>query len=129
VRRDGLRVRSAQAAEHLASIDQQLEGLVQSEAHIQQMLADARTELGRKDDDRDELRRQGEQAKQRLADLRVRRSGLASRIELLEQLERSQEGLGTGVREVLELVERSRAHLPGLFGEDEDWSFGVGLVA
>src|SRR5207249_4062795 len=39
------------------------------------------------------------------------------------------EGLGTGVREVLELVERSRAHLPGLFDEEEDWSFVVGLVA
>jgi chromosome segregation protein len=129
VRRDGLRTRSAQAAEHLASLDQQLEELLQSEAHIQQMLADARAELGTKQEQRDELRRQSEDAQQRLADLRVKRSGLASRIELLEQLERSQEGLGTGVREVLELVERSRAHVPGLFDEDEDWSFVVGLVA
>jgi chromosome segregation protein len=129
VRRDGLRTRSVQAAEHLASLDQQLEELLQSEAHIQLMLADARVELGTKEDQRDDLRRRAEEAQSRLSELRVQRSGLASRIELLEQLERSQEGLGTGVREVLELVERSRAHVPGLFDEDEDWSFVVGLVA
>ena len=42
-------------------------------------------------------------------DCAQQRSGLASRIEVLEGLERSHEGLGTGVREVLALVDERRA--------------------
>ena len=44
---------------------------------------------------------------QRAADLRAERSGLASRIEVLEGLERSHEGFGTGVREVFALLEQA----------------------
>jgi chromosome segregation protein len=128
-RHDGLKARSAVAAEHIASIDQELEELVQSEAHIQQMLVDARKELGQTEDHRDELRKQSEETKQRLGELKVERSGLASRIELLDQLERSQEGLGTGVREVLELVRQSRQSENNAGERADDWSFITGLVA
>ena len=75
------------------------------------------------------MRRQADAARQRHADLLVTRSGLASRIDLLEQLERRQEGLGTGVREVLDLVAAPREPGPTLFGDGEDWSFVVDLVA
>ena len=126
-RYDGLKARSAVAAEHIASIDQELDELLQSEAHLQQMLVDARSELGKAEDQRDELRRRSEETKQRVNDFRVQRGGLASRIELLDQLESSQEGLGTGVREVLELMRQSRQDTPSL--GDGDWSFIVGLVA
>ena len=43
---------------------------------------------------------------QRAADLREQRSGLLSRIEVLEGLERSHEGLGTGPRELFALLEQ-----------------------
>ncbi len=128
-RRDGLRTRSAQAARVLESLDQELDDLLQSEAHVQQLLADARADLGKKEDERDDLRRQAEESQQRLSDLKVQRSGLASRVELLEQLERSQEGLGTGVREVLKLVHESQERDSGVAPDQEDWSFIVGLVA
>ena len=52
--------------------------------------------------------------------MRERRSGLASRIDVLETLERSHEGLETGVREVFQLVERPE---PG------PWGTVLGLLA
>jgi chromosome segregation protein len=122
-RRDGLQLRSTAAAEHLASLDVELGELQQHETNVQQQLADNRTDLGRQEERRELLRQQFDEARQRLAELRVQRSGLASRIELLEQLEIRHEGLGTGVREVLELVEQSKA------SSDQDWSFILGLVA
>jgi chromosome segregation protein len=126
-RYDGLKARSAVAAEHIASIDQELHELLQSEAHVQQMLADARSELGKVEDERDHLRQRSEETKQQLGELRIRRGGLASRIELLSQLESSQEGLGTGVREVLDLVQGSPSLREG--SSEPEWSFVVGLVA
>src|SRR5205823_369591 len=44
-----------------------------------------------------------------LADLRARGSGLASRIEVLEGLQRSHEGLGTGIKEVIRLLEEGQS--------------------
>ncbi len=41
-----------------------------------------------------------------MSDLRAERSGSASRIEVLEGLERSHEGLGAGARELLALLEQ-----------------------
>ncbi len=61
-----------------------------------------------------------ETAQQAAADLRERRSGLASRIDVLESLERSHEGLETGVREVFQLME---APEPG------PWGTVLGLLA
>src|SRR6202008_2719105 len=57
--------------------------------------------------ERDRLRQVRDETTQRAGDLREQRSGLASRIEVLEGLERSHEGLGTGVREVMDLLEKS----------------------
>src|SRR5262249_58115500 len=54
------------------------------------------------------------------ADLRAQRSGVASRVEVLEGLERSQEGLGTGVREVLALLEQA---------DGDPWGSVLGMVA
>jgi chromosome segregation protein len=126
-RRDGLSARSARTAEHLASIGVELETLEQTEARFQKELANAREEQGRLAEEQADIRRQAESARQKLADLRVQRSGLVSRIELLEQLERSQEGLGVGVRQVLELVRTTREQ--GSVNSGEDWSFVIGLVA
>src|SRR5262249_48636601 len=68
----------------------------------------------------DRFRQRCEETSQRIADLRAQRSGLASRIEVLEGLERSQEGLGTGVREVFALLKQPDAG---------PWRAVVGMVA
>src|SRR5207245_3438741 len=76
-------------------------------------LADQRQEQER-------LRKLRDETNQLVADLRAQRSGLASRIEVLEGLERSHEGLGTGVREVFALIEQPD---PG------PWRAVLGMVA
>jgi chromosome segregation protein len=103
---DRLRHKSEQAAEHLASLDVELLELSEAEAEQQSRLTAARQDLIDRRQERDKLRQLRDQTTQRVADLRAERSGLASRIEILEGLERSHEGLGAGVREVLELVQR-----------------------
>ena len=45
----------------------------------------------------------------RASDLRARQSGLRSRVEVLEGLERSHEGFGAGAREVFALLEQADA--------------------
>src|SRR5207253_8364536 len=54
------------------------------------------------------------------SELRVTHSGVASRIEVLDSLEKSHEGLDTGVREVFAILERSD---PG------PWRTVLGIVA
>src|SRR5205823_8575799 len=61
-----------------------------------------------------------EQTTEALSGLRQQRSGLASRVEVLEGLERSHEGLGTGVREVFSLLEAD--------GPDR-WGGVLGMIA
>jgi chromosome segregation protein len=111
---------SDQAAENLASVDLALQELTQAEEALQARLAAGRQALADQRQERERLRQLGDETAAVAAELRERRSGLSSRIEVLERLERSQEGLGTGVREVLELV---RAADPG------PWRTVVGMVA
>lgn len=125
-RRDGLRVRTNLAAEHLASLESELQNLSQAEADMQRLLDESRIQLGQHEDEREQLRQQADGVQQRLAELRIERSALASRIELLEQLERSREGLGDGVREVLDLVAQSKERPETA---ENDWGFVLGLVA
>jgi len=126
-RRDGLRIRTDLAAEHLANLESELLNLSQAEADMQRLLDDARRQLGICEEEREQLRHEADEAQQRLAELRVERTALSSRVELLEQLERSREGLGDGVREVLDLVAQSRQRGAEEIGDD--WSFVLGLVA
>jgi chromosome segregation protein len=118
--RDRLRLKTAQAAEHLASIDVELQGLTRADEALQARLGAARQKQADQRLERDRLRQLGEQTRQIVADLRAERSGLASRVEVLEGLERSHEGLGTGVREVIELLGRQD---PG------PWRTVIGMVA
>src|SRR5262249_7146079 len=57
---------------------------------------------------------------ERVSQLRQQHSGLTSRIEVLQGLIKSHEGLGTGVREVLGLLEQPE---PGA------WSSVMGIIA
>jgi chromosome segregation protein len=115
-----LLARSEQAAEHLASIDTELQELTDADGALQARLTAARQRLAELRKERERLRDAQEAAVRSAAELRERRSGLASRVEVLEGLERSREGLGTGVREVYAHLEQAD---PG------PWRTVVGLVA
>lgn len=99
-----LRLKSEQAAEHLASLALELQQLSQTDETLQARLGTARRSLVHQRQERERLRGLRDSAGERVGDLRARRSGLISRIEVLDGLERSHEGLGTGVREVLALL-------------------------
>jgi chromosome segregation protein len=94
------RLEESKAAE-LASVGRVLDTLGQRDTALQTRLGLARQALDDRRHERDAYRVQGDRHAEALEDLRVRRSGLTGRIEILEGLELSQEGLGTGVREVL----------------------------
>jgi chromosome segregation protein len=101
--------RSEQAAEHLASIDVELQELTAAEETLQARLAAARQSLTDQRQERERLRQLHDETAQMVGDLKAQRTGLTSRVEVLEGLERSHEGLGTGVREVLALREQTDA--------------------
>jgi chromosome segregation protein len=106
--RERLLQKTEQAAGHLASLDLELQELTQADETLQGRLAGARQTLAYQRQEHDRLRQERDTTAQALSDLRAGRSGLASRIEVLEGLERSHEGLGTGVREVMDLIEESQ---------------------
>lgn len=118
--RERLRLRSEQAAEHLATIDMELQDLAAAADDVEVRLAGARQALAGSQDEKAQLVRLRDETIQRCADLRAERSGLASRIEILEGLEHSHEGLGAGPREVFQLMEQAD---PG------PWRAVRGLVA
>jgi chromosome segregation protein len=99
--------RSEQAAEHLASLDVELQELSAAEAELQARLGSARQALTDLRQERDRVRQLRDDTSQRAADLREQRSGLLSRIEVLEGLQRSHEGLGAGPRELFALLEQA----------------------
>ena len=115
-----LRQRSEQAEEHLASLDVELQDLTAADEALQGRLGGARRTLAGLREERDRLGLARDEAAQQAADLRAARSGLASRIEVLEGLERSREGFGAGAREVFALTEQAE---PG------PWRTVAGIVA
>jgi chromosome segregation protein len=118
--RERLRLKTEQAAEHLASLDLELQELSEADEALQSKLASTRQALSNKRQERERLQRLHGETLQNIADLRAQRTGLASRMEVLEGLERSHEGLGTGVREVFALIEQSE---PG------PWRTVLGILA
>jgi chromosome segregation protein len=117
---DRLLHRSAQVSEHLASIDLELQDLKKADDALQARMTAARQGLAEQKQERDQLRQERERTTAQAAELRAQWSGLTSRIDLLDGLERSNEGLGTGVREVREKL---RQPVPG------HWETVVGMVA
>ncbi len=117
--RSRLRQRGDQAAENLATLDLELEELLAAESALQERLAAAGEAQAGLRSERDRLEVIRDETAQRAADLRTDRSGLVSRIEVLENLQRSHEGLGTGVREVFDHLESA---------DNGPWSTVVGIV-
>ena len=112
--------RIAQMAESLASVDLELQELTQADETLQARQTATRQNLFDQRQERERLRQVSEETTSALSDLRARRSGLASRMEVLEGLERSHEGLGTGVREVLDLIASA---------DSGPWGTVLGMVA
>ncbi|MFO0929308.1 MAG: chromosome segregation protein SMC [Gemmataceae bacterium] len=118
--RNRLLLRTEQAAENLASLDVELEELTSAEEALQTRLGTARDQQTTLRGERERLGVLREDTVKRASDLRAERSGLVSRIEVLEHLERSHEGLSTGAREVLAQLEA---------GDSGPWRTVVGIVA
>jgi chromosome segregation protein len=102
-----LRQKSAQAAETLASIDVELEELTEADTSLQQKLQQSRRLLDEEKQERERLRQFRDDTGELISQLRQKRSGLTSRMEVLEGLERSHEGLGAGVGELLDMLQLS----------------------
>jgi len=118
--RDRLRLRSEQVATNLASLDVELQELLQAESELHERLQQSRNKLQSDKAEQERLRHERERIGEQVARERENRSGLTSRIEVLDGLIRSHEGLGTGVREVIALTEQSEAG---------PWSTVVGMIA
>jgi chromosome segregation ATPase len=118
--RQRLRHRVDQTAENLAAVDGELRDLTVADEGLQARLTAARQALEDKRQQRNALRQARDHTVDAVSELRQQRSGLSSRIEILEGLIRSHEGLGTGVREVFSLVEQAE---PG------PWGTILGMIA
>lgn len=103
-----LRHKSEQAAETLASLDVELQDLTTAELSLQERLSQARQQLAAERDEGERLRQFRDETSESISQLRQQHSALVSRAEVLEGLERSHEGLGTGVGELLDLLEQAR---------------------
>ncbi len=93
-----------QTAARRGGLETALDGLSRADADVQARLADARDALDHLHADRDTLAESQDVVQRRLEGLRVRQGDLRGRAEVLEGLERAQEGLGAGVRAVLERI-------------------------
>ncbi len=84
------------------AIGQALDDLSRSDVEVQQKLAAARVGLAALHDRQADFRRQADAMQPELDSLRDRRSALRGRADVLENLESNLEGIGAGVRAVLE---------------------------
>ncbi len=95
------RAEAESAAARHDALDRLLADLSQTDADLRQRLTDTRQALANHLAARDELRRRADGLQHDLESLREDRSAFRGRADVLEGLERSLEGFGAGVREVL----------------------------
>jgi chromosome segregation protein len=88
-----------------------LDDLSRSDADVQQKLAALRADIARQHAEQTDLRHRADALQPELDAKRERRGALGGRAEVLDNLERTQDGLGAGVREVL-----GAADCPGRLG-------------
>lgn len=104
----------------LSAIDMELKSLEVNEQDISERMTGLRNNLASLRELKEETSLQLESKAAQWTSVRERRSGVESRILVLDHLERSREGLGSGVRKVLELASQQDAG---------PWSTVIGLVA
>jgi chromosome segregation protein len=115
---DRKRTEIEQASARRAALETALGGLSQLDADVQARLGAAKARLGDLHADRTRLADSYTRVQQALEALRVRQGDLRGRVEVLEGLERSLEGLGAGVRDVLaRLPEPAFAPVAGLVAD------------
>ncbi len=83
-----------------------LDGLSREDANVQQRLTDARQRLDTVECEREALADKSAKVQSSLESLRVQQGDLRGRVDVLEDLERSHDGLGAGVRAVLERIKQ-----------------------
>jgi len=105
--------RIAQQHDALESV---LVDLSRTDADVKQKLAGANENLAEHARVQGELRRKADALQHELESRREARSALGGRLEVLESLERSQEGFGAGVREVLLQLGAGSPALAGIVG-------------
>ncbi|HUR55536.1 MAG TPA: chromosome segregation protein SMC [Gemmataceae bacterium] len=125
-----------QSSARRGALEKALDGLSRADADVQARLAEARERLVELHASRDELHDTADGVQQSLEGLRVRQGDLRGRIEVLEKLERDLEGLGAGVRHVLERMKDEGGRMNQSDGSDSSFrlhpsSFSpvAGLVA
>jgi chromosome segregation protein len=94
-----------------AALGHALDDLSRSDADVQQRLTALRADLARLHAEQADLRHRAAALQPELDANRERRGALGGRAEVLDNLERTQDGLGAGVREVL-----GAAECPGRLG-------------
>ena len=99
------RGRIDQLLAELASAQAELEQRRQAHAAADQTNQHARDELNLLRSERSSLLGEHSQTERRLAELREQRSAALARLNVLQDLERKQEGIGLGVREILRRAE------------------------
>jgi chromosome segregation protein len=118
--REQKRRRREQREIELISIDRVVSNLSQTDADLQSKLSNLKESLEESIQGRESLKRLAVHLSQELSDLSVERSNLKGRIETLEQLERSQEGLTSGVREVVKWIESDAPQAKLIYGLTAD---------
>ena len=98
-----------QSSARRAALADVLDGLSRADADVQARLAEARDRSRRLQTDRDDLAGRIGRVQESLESLRVRQGDLHGRVTVLQDLERALDGLGAGVRHVLERVNEERA--------------------
>jgi len=96
-----LAAKTEHAAGQLAAVDTQIQALQAAEAAQDERLQQLRGQHAARCAERDAARDDIDALRRELADARNDAAGLASRIDLLDDLARSREGLSAGTREVL----------------------------
>ena len=105
--------RTGQQHDALAAV---LIDLSRTDADVQQKLTGAKGNHAEHLRYKDELRQKADRLQLELEGQREARSGLGGRLEVLEALERSQDGFGAGVRVVLLQLEADHPALAGVVG-------------
>jgi chromosome segregation protein len=118
--RQRLHQKAEQAVETLATLDLELQELTEADFALQARLAADRQALAGMRAERDRLRAAQDATTESVSRLRQQRSGLQARVDVLDELERSQEGLGSGVREVLDQLRQAGSG---------PWSGVAGMIA
>jgi chromosome segregation protein len=103
--RDQRQRKLEQMTGELGTLDRVLDDLDRTGADLQHRLSLVRHSLTQRLEERENLCKDAEDKLREISELNIQRSELRGRIGILENLERSQEGLGTGVREVMALLQ------------------------